>query len=330
MDYCKQREGILRMNRWPLRVALLGLVLLTACSSGEDRRRHSVSIGVSGQAGNSFPVVKSLCDVWGDIASCQVSPTDNALQNLDGVQTGALQLGIVRADLLLQAWNGKAPFKAAGMKKLRVLFSLHDEIMTLVVPGHSSINALAKISGKRLNVGPEGSDNERLVNDLLKACKGAASGMVASHLEAVELGQALESQSTDGFLEPMIHPNVGLAQAALTNRLEIVPIEGDCITSLLKVQSLFEAAVVPGKVYRDVEQDVATVGVKYWVVASTAVPEDVIYALVKKTFEGIDALRHSSPVMHFLSPRKMVKVMEVPFHRGAMKYFREKRWFRDS
>ncbi|MBF0182834.1 MAG: TAXI family TRAP transporter solute-binding subunit [Magnetococcales bacterium] len=318
------------MNKWPLCAAMLSLMLLTACSSGEERKRHTVSIGISGQTGNAFPVIKSLCGVWGDVASCQVSPTDNVLQNLEGLQSGALQLGIVRADLLQRAWNGKPPFKAAGMKKLRVLFSLHDEIMTLVVPGHSSINAFAKISDKRVNIGPEGSDNERLVNDLLKACKGAASGMVPSRLEPVELGQALQSQSTDGFLEPMIHPNVGLAQAALSNRLELVPIEGDCISSLLKSQSLFDAAVIPGKIYRDVDQDVATVGVKYWVIASADVPDEVIYPLMKKTFDGIDALRQGNPVLHHLSPRKMVKLFDVPFHRGAMKYFREKRWFRDS
>ncbi|WP_130470712.1 TAXI family TRAP transporter solute-binding subunit [Candidatus Magnetaquicoccus inordinatus] len=317
------------MNKWPLSIVILALMVLTACSSGEERKRHTVAIGVSGQAGSMFPVVKSLCDTWGDVASCQVSPTDNVLQNLEGLQSGALQLGIVRADLLLRAWNGKAPFKAAGMKKLRVLFSLHDELLTLVVPGQSPIDSFNKISGKRVNIGPEGSDNERLINELFKSCKGAASGMIASHLEAMEMGQALANQSTDGFLEPMIHPNAVLAQAALHNRLEVIPLEGDCITSLLKSQNIFEAGVIPAKMYRDVEQDVATVGVKYWVIASTTVPEEVIYPLVKKAFEGIDGLRHGNPVLHYLSPRKMVKVLDVPFHRGAMKYYREKRWFRD-
>ena len=316
------------MIKWPAWV-VVGALLLTACSARDDKKIPPLSIGTDGQAVAYFPVGKTLCDLLGDGSSCKLAPADGPVQNLENVHNGTPKLGIIRADALHRAWAGQPPFKT-GMKKMRVLFTLHEEAVTLVAPGKAGATLFQNAHGKRLNVGPEGSDQERLVADLFAACKNLLSDVVMSRLEAPELLPALRSHTLDGYFDVTGHPNYALAQAALASRLEIVPIEGDCVTALVKAQPYFEPMAIPGKVYRGADQDVTTVGVPFWVVANTEVDNDLVYKVVRKVFENVETLRQSNPVLHGLSPRKMLKSIAVPYHPGALKYYQEKRWFKAS
>ena len=213
---------------------------------------------------------------------------------------------------------------------MRVLFSLHEEALTLVVQNKSGITAFQNVHGKHLNVGPEGSDQERLVAELFTSCKNLLSDVSSTRLEAAELSPALQSRDLDGYFAVTSHPDYPLAQAALVARLDVVPIEGDCVTALVKAQPYFDLMTIPGKMYRGVDQDVATVGVRFWVVANAEVDNDLVYKVVRQVFNNLETLRQSNPALHGLSPRKMLKTIPVPYHPGALKYYQEKRWFKAS
>ena len=316
------------MIKWPA-WAVVCLLVLTACSSSEEKKLPVMAIGTGNQTGTLFPVVKSFCDLLGTPSPCKMVPADSPARTLENVQNGTVQLGIVRGDLLHQAWNGQAPFKGS-LKRVRLLFALNEEAITLVVSKKSGISSFQAIGGKRLNVGPEGSDNAKRVVELLNGCKGLSSDLVLGRLEPHELPHALQSRTTDGYFEVMNHPNLALAQLALAMRLEIVPIEGDCVAGLVKSKPYFDTTAISGKMYRDAEQDVTTVGIKTWVVANNEMDDEVVYRLVKKVFDNMETLRQSNPALHHLSPRKMLKAIDVPYHRGAMKYYRAKRWFKSS
>ncbi|MEO5362598.1 MAG: TAXI family TRAP transporter solute-binding subunit, partial [Magnetococcus sp. DMHC-8] len=300
------------MSKWPV-WAVAGTLLLTACSSGEEYKLPVFTIGTSNQTVAAIPVVKSFCEMLGTPSPCKIAPPDNPVRQLEGVHGGALQLGIVRADALHRAWNGQAPFKTS-LKKLRLLFALNDEAITLVVSGKAGISSFQQINGKRINVGQEGSDNELLVMDVMKACKAVSSNVVLGRQEPPELPHALLSRTLDGYLEILNHPNLALAQAAMTARLEILPIEGDCVAAAVKAHPYFDTTAIPGQMYRDTDQDVATVGVKTWVVANNDLDEEMVRQLVRKVFNNLEPLRQSNPALHRLSPRKMLKPIDIPYH----------------
>jgi TRAP-type uncharacterized transport system substrate-binding protein len=57
------------------------------------------------------------------------------------------------------------------------------------------------------------------------------------------------------------------------------------------------------------------------------VPDDVVYNLVKATFDNFDEFKKLHPAFAILDPAKMVKDgLSAPLHPGAAKFYKEKGW----
>lgn len=319
------------MIKWPV-WAVVSVLLLTACSSDDQADKKqvvSINIGTSSQTGAYFSVGTAICNLLNDPASpCKVLPTGGSIHNLENISNGQLELGIVQADFLHRAWTGRPPLQAN--KKLRVLFALNEEAVTLVAQGDSNISSIQQLMGKQINIGPKGGGNEAMLAALFRACPKITHEVSLNQLESTELPRAMSTRTLDGYFEIISHPNLALAQMALNTPLKIVPIEGDCATTLVNTDAHFEKTTILGKMYRDVDADIPTVGIKTWLVVSSDLSEAMAYQIVAKIMENLEAFRKSDPLLYQLSPYKMVKASDIPYHPGAIKYYQQKKWFKES
>ena len=81
--------------------------------------------------------------------------------------------------------------------------------------------------------------------------------------------------------------------------------------------------------YSDNPNPTETYGVLATLVTSAKVPDDVVYKLVKATFENFDEFKKLHPAFANLDPAKMVKDgLSAPLHPGAAKYYKEKGWLK--
>lgn len=298
---------------------------------------YAINIGTGSPTGVYYPAGGAICAMLDldqqpyDI-HCQAKSTGGSKYNLENLNEGKLQIGIAQADTLYQAWNGHKPFKKKGIN-LRVLFSLHEEMVTLAVHRDAEIISFKRIQGRRLNVGPESSGNAQVVSELFKACKIFPGDLgLIGRLNPTEVSQAMHSRLMDGFFYVIGHPNESLAHAANSMPLSIIPLDGECIKKLTqdKERPYFDATVIPGGLYRGVDLDIATFGVKAWVVTSTNTPDKIAHQVVKSVFENLEKFRRKNPAFYRLSPRKMIKRNDVPYHQGALDYYGEKGWYRED
>ena len=321
------------MSTWLAR-SVTTVLLFVACFSaiGEAADEMDVvKIGTGSRTGVYFPAGSGICNLVNaeqpPSVKCQALSTGGSTYNLENLTSGTLQIGIAQADTLFRAWNGEAPFKEKAVK-LRVLFSLHEEMVTLAVHRAAEINSFKRIQGKRLNVGPEGSGNERVVSELFKACGIFPGDLgVLGRLKTSAVPQALLSRTMDGYFYVVGHPNRSLAQASNNMPLKIIPLDGRCVRKLVRNKPYFDVTTIPGGLYHGVDLDIATFGVKAWVVTSKDVSEDAIYHVVRNVFENLEAFRKTNPAFYRLSPRKMLKELLIPYHPGALKYYAEKGWY---
>jgi TRAP-type uncharacterized transport system substrate-binding protein len=58
------------------------------------------------------------------------------------------------------------------------------------------------------------------------------------------------------------------------------------------------------------------------IVTSADIPDDVVYDLVKTTFENLDELRQLHASIKDLGHERL-KDIRIPFHPGAIKYYEE-------
>ena len=64
-------------------------------------------------------------------------------------------------------------------------------------------------------------------------------------------------------------------------------------------------------------------------VTSAKVPDDVVYQLVKATFDNFEEFKKLHPAFANLKAEDMVKDgLSAPLHPGAEKYYKEKGWMK--
>jgi uncharacterized protein len=82
-------------------------------------------------------------------------------------------------------------------------------------------------------------------------------------------------------------------------------------------------SVVPAGTYTSLKTDYPTIGMYNFAVAHKDLPDDLVYAIVKAVFDKHDLLvaAHSSAKETLAA--NVTKNSVLPFHRGAVRYYKE-------
>jgi uncharacterized protein len=106
-----------------------------------------------------------------------------------------------------------------------------------------------------------------------------------------------------------------------------VSLTGPAVDKLVKANSYYAYATIPGGLYANNPNPTQTYGVLATFVSSSKVPADVVYNVVKAVFENFDDFKKLHPAFANLDPKKMIKDgLSAPLHDGAVKYYKEKGW----
>ncbi|KPA16347.1 TRAP transporter solute receptor, TAXI family, partial [Candidatus Magnetomorum sp. HK-1] len=99
-----------------------------------------------------------------------VESTAGSVFNINNVIQGVFQFGIVQSDRQFQAYHGLADWEEKGpQEKLRSIFSVHNESVTLIAAEDSGINSIIDLKGKIVNLGNIGSGPLKNSIDILTA-----------------------------------------------------------------------------------------------------------------------------------------------------------------
>ncbi|MDV2967123.1 TAXI family TRAP transporter solute-binding subunit [Nitratireductor aquimarinus] len=322
-----------RILGFGLAAAMLGS-LATGTASAQEQR--FVSVGTGGVTGVYYPVGGAICRLMNQNRRetgirCSVESTGGSVFNVNAIKGGDLEFGVVQSDVQYNANKGEANFADGGAHdKLRSVFSLHAEPLTLVARKEAGIASFDDLKGKRVNIGNPGS-GQRALMDLLIAEKGWTNSdfAVAAELAPAEQSSALCDNNIDAFAYTVGHPAGAIQEATTTCDSVIVPVEGEAVDKLVADNPYYFKATIPGGMYRGTDNDVNTFGVGATVVTSADVPDDVVSAFVDAVFKDFDAFKALHPALANLTPESMVNQgNSAPMHPGAEAYYKEKGWLK--
>ncbi|MBN7755686.1 TAXI family TRAP transporter solute-binding subunit [Nitratireductor aquimarinus] len=322
-----------RILGFGLAAAMLGS-LATGTASAQEQR--FVSVGTGGVTGVYYPVGGAICRLMNQNRRetgirCSVESTGGSVFNVNAIKGGDLEFGVVQSDVQYNANKGEANFADGGAHdKLRSVFSLHAEPLTLVARKEAGIASFDDLKGKRVNIGNPGS-GQRALMDLLIAEKGWTNSdfAVAAELAPAEQSSALCDNNIDAFAYTVGHPAGAIQEATTTCDSVIVAVEGEAVDKLVADNPYYFKATIPGGMYRGTDNDVNTFGVGATVVTSADVPDDVVAAFVDAVFKDFDAFKALHPALANLTPESMVNQgNSAPMHPGAEAYYKEKGWLK--
>jgi uncharacterized protein len=323
------------MHRKPLRATAYGLAagtLLVGASLATAQTETFITIGTGGVTGVYYPAGGAICRLVNKDRSehgirCSVESTGGSVYNVNTIRAGEMDMGVVQSDVQYNALKGEGEeFTDAGpYGELRAVFSLHPEPFTVLARADSGIETFDDLTGKRVNVGNPGS-GQRSTMEVLMGAKGWSMDdfALASELKSAEQAQALADNNIDAIVFTVGHPSGSIQEATTTVDAKLIPVSGTEVDQLVDSNPYYSKATIPGGMYRGTDKDVETFGVKATLVSSTAVPDEVIYAVTKAVFENFEDFKKLHPAFANLEKEAMVtEALSAPLHPGAERYYKE-------
>jgi TRAP transporter TAXI family solute receptor len=329
------RSLVSRISRQPKAraAACIALVLaLQACTLVQYR--PDVAIGTGTPSGVYFALGDSICRLFNlDLMQrglrCAAYPSSGPIANIESLQEGRFDIGIVQSDALADAISGHGPFASRGADKaLRVLFTGQTVAFTIVARRQLAIRAATELRGKRINLGSPGS-GERVSMERVMAALGFAPVDFAEtrELPLAQQHDAFCAKALDAIVYTVRHPNGLVDDVVRSCDGIVVDVSGPPIERLLSTRLEYSRAVIPGSTYPSNPAAVTTLGVRTAIITTTRLPDTVAYEITKAVFENIDDFRRLHPDFATLLPDDMVPRVEgVPVHAGAARYYRARGW----
>jgi len=151
--------------------------------------------------------------------------------------------------------------------------------------------------------------------------KDDVSGQYLSFSESAE---AYKDKHIDAFIVTAGIPNAGIMDVANQNEIRILNIPADVAAKLTTKYPFLAAVKVPANTYKGQTTEVSTVAVNAVLICGSGLKEAMVYNLTKALFENQTELATAHAKGKELNMKTAVTGVSIPFHPGAVKYYKEK------
>jgi len=310
-----------------------GLAALALSATAAPAQQQFVSIGTGGVTGVYYPTGGAICRLVNKGRKehgirCSAESTGGSIYNINTLRAGELEFGVAQSDWQYHAYHGTSKFKDQGaFKKLRAVFSVHPEPVTIIARDDAGINNITDLKGKRVNIGNVGSGTRGTWEVIEKAMGWKRSDLrLASELKSAETGQAVCDNKIDAYFWLVGHPSALTQESLATCATHLVNATGPAIAKLVADNSYYRVATIPAGMYNN-KSDITTFGVGATFVTSADVSDKVVYTVVKAVFDNFDKFKKLHPAFANLKEKEMISdSLSAPLHPGAIKYYKERGW----
>lgn len=305
-----------------LRITLPWLAAALALPLHATTPTH-LTIGTGALNGVYYPTGGAICRLLNEESAskglhCAVQSTSGSLANLKELGQGKIQLALVQSDVVHHAAKGTGPFVGQPPNdRLRSLFRLHQESLTLLASATSSITTLADIEGKRVDLGNPGS-GERVTSQALLDAMGWQASSFAPVIPAA-VNSRLEGLC-DGTLDAAFvvagHPNQGIGDLTGRCKARIIPIEGEQIDRLLKHHPYYQHSRIGANLYPGQPTSVSTFAVTAELIALDSLPEAEVRTVRDVLTARLKQFTRLHPALTPLTQDSMLAAADIPRHPG--------------
>lgn len=256
-----------------------------------------------------------------------VEATAGFLDSMQRIAQGRAQAGIVGSVIVVDAALGEEAFRGSRVP-LRTLAALHDFVYYLVAFEDSGIRMLTDLRGKRVGIAGPGD-----VRDALRWLRAAAldpdRDLRWETFQAPGVWvAALRENRVDAVFatslgSPAI-PDVTELSSTPGRSLRIVPLDGILPGVRKEYGERYHAFTIPQGLYRGVSASVPTISAGAYLIARTDLDTDVAYQITKHFYERRGELARFSYAAQYVTVVGLSTRSAVPFHPGAIRYFRER------
>ena len=288
---------------------------------------QQVTLMTGPQGGSWVPLGGALKNMWEQaVPGLQIQQTPGAgIANVRGIDEGKAHIGFANSSTTVDGLEGRAPYPKKVTKVCQVA-NLYPQYFQVAALADAKINSIADLKGKTLVTQPKGNTAETVTDMVLKInglnYQSPKVQFQSSYTDAVAMLK-------DGHAQVMTMGTTAPASAimdlASARDVKLVPVDDRTMAEMKKANPGYNKLTIKAGTYPKQDKDVPVIGYSTHIIAACDLPEETVYRMTKAMAQNVDAMAAVVKPIGGLTAKDMAVDIGVPFHKGAVKYYKEVR-----
>jgi TRAP transporter TAXI family solute receptor len=305
--------------------------LLALCLLPFAAQAQNLSIATGGTGGVYYPLGGGMAAVLSKYVSgmqATAEVTGGSVANLQLIGTGKPYLAMTMVDAGIDALKGKDKFTGKPVP-VRTLMVMYPNRMHVVTIEGTGIAKMSDLKGKRVSTGSGGSATEVMAFRVIEAAGlDKDRDMKRERLGVAESANALKDRKIDAFFWVGGLPTAAVQDLANSPGVKIKLVDHADLVGRMnkKYGNLYVEDRIPKETYKGMDADNRQATVMNLLVANANMDEKTAYNIVKAVFDHRDELIrvHKEAENFKLETQKSAAAGGIPWHPGALRYYKEK------
>lgn len=280
-----------------------------------------VSIGTGGTGGLFYVIGAGVADVInkhleGTTARAEV--TGASVENIRRVAADQLTFGFSSASTLFEATQGIGPF-ADGAQPVAGMAYLYPAVLQVATTAGTGITSFEGLDGKRINLGPPGSNAAVLGQRLLEAY-GVFDPSKVEFLSYTEGVAALTNGTIDATVVLAGAPTAALIDLDAQDDMVLLSLDETKTAGMFEEYPFYQPYSIPAGTYPDQTEAVSVVNDPATLFVNANADPAQVEALTATIFDNLDELSQVHPQAAAITVADAPNT-SIPLHEGAQAYF---------
>jgi TRAP transporter TAXI family solute receptor len=287
---------------------------------------QNVELGSTMRGGTS-QIGKAVSATVSKNSNLRMQPKEmaNTADYLPLVARGALEFGVANVVQTWFAYVGKGMSKGHPLRKLRLAAILMPIRTGLIVAKQSGINAIADLKGKRLPSFKPATLGDHVIRAFLADGNLTLNDVVhTSFPNFPRMWSSFNRQRIDATIALFGSHKVREMDLATDGGVRFLSFRSSSLGAMQKWMpgaKLVELSPGPNSI--GIERKTTLMTFSYVLFTSQKINDALVYKVVKNLYHSEKSLLTRGPVWRGFRADKMANNTDIPFHPGAVKFYRE-------
>lgn len=311
---------------------LIFAIFISACgnsnnlSESDQKKEYKfLTVGTAGVGGAYYPIGISIAEIITNNLDIQTTAqvTGGAVENNISVDNGELELAITQGPPAYAAFNGMAPYKDKHTNISALFGGLSKGVFQVIVRNDNSIVDFKDLKNKKVVLGPSGGGAITVTNEVLEFYDMTIDDIEPNYISYTEGIEAFNDKNVDAVVIQSAVPSAAVLQlSATSDNYKILSLDKEIIERIEEKYPYYKHILLEKEIY-GTESDSDTIYLSNMVIVNNNLSEELVYNILENIVVNIDKVKKSHGSTADLSIENMID-SPIPFHPGALKFFKEK------
>jgi len=314
-------------------ITFMVLIFLGICcgATGAQTKTVRLSIATGGTGGVYYVMgggIAAIISKHMPNTEATAEVTAAAVDNLKLIMTQKADVAFSTADVAYDGFRGAERFKSTGKIPIQALAMIYPSVSHIVSIEGTGIAKAADLKGKRVSTGAPGSGVEVTALKILDALQiDPNKDIRRERLGFTESVGAVKDRKLDAFFAGPGIPAAAIMDLASSPGIKIKLIHHDDLLEKInqKFGPTYFRFVIPKETYTGMTEPAPVIATGNLLVVHEKMDERIAYGIVKVIFDRRNDLIAVHKEAEKITLANAVTGSGIPFHPGAIKYYKEQK-----